>query len=101
MVQGLGHLEPPVIPQVEHVPRLCLTPMLPTVRLDSEFARFSPPVNPVPGGFSDAVGLETRIHKHIVHPIKNLDLVIQKVNLLLLVYVVRIRDPAVVIVIWF
>ena len=78
VVQGRGHLEPPVIPQVEHGPRLCLRPMLPPVGLDSEFVRFSTPVNPVPGVFSHAVGVETMI---------------QKFNLILLIYIRQDMGP--------
>ena len=54
------------------------------------------PVIPVPGHLPDTVGVEPRIDKHIIHSIENLDLVIEPVNFFLLIYILRIWNPAVV-----
>ena len=91
IVQSSTHLKPPVISHVEHPIRLLLMPMLPPMRPSLILVDLPILVLVFPGCLSNTVGVETNTNGHTILPIFQLNLVVQPVNLVPLIDIVRAR----------
>ena len=96
VVKSSGHLTPPVISEVQHVPLLLLPPMFPPVHFDLGHSDVTIDILVSYGVSAHPVGVKSRIVGHIILLVNFVNLIINPVNFFSLVLITLIGVTSVV-----